>query len=144
MLKKWVTNIGKMLWLSLGHFFLVLGIVGIFLPLLPTTPFLLLAAISYGRGSVRFEQWLKNHPTLGPPVTKWRQHGVISLRAKSMATVMIAFSLAYVGFRPDIPVFGKGAMAITLAGVLFFLWSRPSQVKVSPAELLEKKPTPEN
>jgi len=119
---------GKWMWLLVGHVFVVLGAVGIFLPLLPTTPFLLLAALCYSRGSHYFETWLKNHRILGPPIALWRQHGVIGLKAKILASVMIGLSVLWVGFRPDIPSPGKGAMIVTVTCVLVFLWTRPSRI----------------
>ncbi len=116
----------RYLWLTLGHLAVLLGVVGIFLPLLPTTPFLLLAAFCYGRGSERFEQWLLTHPRLGPPVREWRAHRVIRPRIKIVAVVTVAFSLGWVLSRPQVPVAGKIAMVAVMAPVLGFLLSRRS------------------
>jgi len=115
-------------WLLMGHISLLLGIVGVFLPLLPTTPFLLLASYGYSRGSPRFEAWLLGHPRLGPPIRDWRSHGVIRRRAKIVATVAISASGAYVLTRANIPWAAKGAMLAVLIPVLAFIWTRPEGV----------------
>jgi len=67
----------RWLWVLGGSLFIGLGILGIFLPLLPTTPFLLLAAACYFRGSQRFYSWLITHPRLGPYIRNYREkHGI--------------------------------------------------------------------
>ncbi|MFN2315712.1 MAG: YbaN family protein, partial [Gemmatimonadales bacterium] len=58
----------RVLWLLLGHVFVGVGLIGALLPVLPTTPFMILAAWSYSKGSKRFEAWLLNHATFGPPI----------------------------------------------------------------------------
>ena len=82
----------RVLWGAAGGLALLLGLVGIFLPVLPTTPFVLLAAFCLSRSSSRAEQWLLNHPRLGPMVRDWRQRRAIPLRAKQLAWVMMAAS----------------------------------------------------
>ena len=78
----------RVLWLLAGGISLLLGIAGIFLPLLPTTPFVLLAAACFSRGSTRCEAWLLHHPRFGPAVRDWREHRAVPLRAKQLALVM--------------------------------------------------------
>jgi len=68
------------------------GAAGIFLPLLPGVPFLILAAACFARSSPRLEKWLLNHPLLGPGVRKWRERGAISLKSKILALTMMAAS----------------------------------------------------
>lgn len=79
----------RMLWLVAGAISLLTGIVGIFLPVLPTTPFVLLAAYCFSRGSPRWERWLLQHPRFGPMVRDWRANRAVPLRAKQLATVMM-------------------------------------------------------
>ena len=85
----------RALWLLAGLVALGLGIAGIFLPLLPTTPFVLLAAACFSRGSTRCERWLLNHRTFGPMVRDWRRHRAIPRRARWLAFAMMAFGSAF-------------------------------------------------
>ena len=85
----------RLLWLVAGGLCLLLGVIGIFLPLLPTTPFVLLAAACFSRGCERCERWLLDHPHLGPMVRDWRVHHAVPLRAKQLATVMMALGSAF-------------------------------------------------
>ena len=112
--------------LGLGHVCVAIGVVGIFLPLLPTTPFLLLAAGLYAKGSPRFEAWLLTHPRLGPPVRDWREGGVIGMRAKATALTMIALSAAFTLTRERIPTVAKASAAVVLGGAALFIATRPS------------------
>ncbi|WP_412178821.1 YbaN family protein [Rhizobium sp. TRM96647] len=84
----------RILCLCLGWLMVAVGVVGIFLPLLPTTPFLLVAAGLFARSSPRFETWLLNHRVFGDPIRRWRENGAIAPRAKAMAVAMIAASFA--------------------------------------------------
>lgn len=82
----------------LGSVALVLGIVGIFLPLLPTTPFLLLAAALYFRSSERLYTWLLNQRCLGAYIRNFREHRAIPLRAKIVSVAMVWVTLLYCAF----------------------------------------------
>lgn len=116
----------RALWLVAGFVALALGLVGIALPLLPTVPFLILAAFSFARSSQRLHDWLLGHPRLGAPIRDWQQRGAISLPAKRLATLSIAAGLGIsvaLDVRPAILV----AQAAVLAGVLVFIWTRPSR-----------------
>jgi uncharacterized protein len=77
----------------LGTVFVALGIAGAFLPVLPTTPFMLLAAACYARASTRFYNWLLNNPTFGPTVLEWRRHRSIPWRTKLFAIALMATTL---------------------------------------------------
>lgn len=110
-----------------GHFFLVLGIIGAFLPVLPTTPFLLLSAYFYSRTNHELHQWLYNHKTFGPALRDWDEQKVIGLKAKIIATTMINLVLFWRIPRLEVPMMIKGMIVIILAGVLVFIWSRPTK-----------------
>ena len=82
--------------LGFGWAIIGLGIVGIFLPGLPTTVFLLIAFWAFSKSSLRFHTWLWNHPRFGPPVRDWHNHQVIPLKAKLLAVMMMSVSLIYI------------------------------------------------
>jgi uncharacterized membrane protein YbaN (DUF454 family) len=113
------------------HFFtacgilsLVIGVLGIFLPLLPGTPFLILAAMCFSRGSERFHAWLVEHPRLGPGIRDWQENGVIRTRYKWLATVMMSISCTAMLTRPRIPLAGKIGFAVFAAALLLVIWTR--------------------
>ena len=85
----------RILFILLGSLSLVLAVVGIFLPLLPTTPLLLLAAALYLRSSPRLYEWLLNHKYLGPYIRNFREYRAIPLRAKIVSVALIWITLLY-------------------------------------------------
>ena len=78
---------------------LALGLIGVVLPLLPTTPFLIVALWAAGRCSPRLARWLENHPTMGPLLRNWRDHRAIPTTAKVLACFMMSLSVAVVWYR---------------------------------------------
>ncbi len=85
----------RILFILLGSLSLVLAVVGIFLPLLPTTPLLLLAAALYLRSSPRLYEWLLNHKYLGSYIRNFREYRAIPLRAKIVSVALIWITLLY-------------------------------------------------
>ena len=85
----------KYLLITLGSICLALGVIGIFLPLLPTTPFLLLSAALYVRSSEKLYQWLIHQKYLGTYIRNFREHRAIPLRAKIFSISMIWITLTY-------------------------------------------------
>lgn len=88
----------KVLLMILGSVALVLGVVGVFLPLLPTTPFLLLAAALYFRSSPRLYDWLLAHPRLGTYIRNFRENKAIPLRVKIVSVTLVWMTLLYCAF----------------------------------------------
>lgn len=89
-----------LLWLA-GTVSLALGLIGVVLPGLPTTPFVLLAAACYAKASPRLHGWLLNHRFLGPMVRDWEQHRSLTRRTKTVAigSMVVMVSLSAWGFR---------------------------------------------
>lgn len=88
----------KFLLIVLGSLSLALGILGIFLPVLPTTPFLLLSAALYMRSSQRLYEWLMSHKHLGPYIKNFREHKALPLRVKVVSVSMVWATLLYCAF----------------------------------------------
>ncbi|MCW4629771.1 MULTISPECIES: YbaN family protein [Marinomonas] len=84
----------RILYLLLGWFSLISGIIGIFLPLLPTTPFVLLAAWCFSKSSKRFHAWLLNHKFFGPIVNDWQSSDGIPRRARNRAIIFMWIGMA--------------------------------------------------
>lgn len=82
----------------IGSVSLALGIMGIFLPVLPTTPFLLLSAALYMRSSQRLYDWLMSHKHLGPYIKNFREHKALPLRVKIVSVTMVWATLLYCAF----------------------------------------------
>ena len=82
----------RLTYLALGYTCLGLGLVGAFLPLLPTTVFLLIAAWAFSRSSERWHRWLLEHPRFGPAVRAWEAHRAMPRRAKRLAYAALAVS----------------------------------------------------
>jgi uncharacterized membrane protein YbaN (DUF454 family) len=116
----------RYVYLALGLFFVALGVIGIFLPVLPTTPFLILAAACFARSSPRLESWLLNHPHYGPMLRAWREHRAIPRKAKLMALAggSIGFLLFWIAGNPG-PLLLIGVGALILTG-LAYVFTRPT------------------
>lgn len=109
-----------------GFVLLALGLVGVVLPLLPTTPFLLAAAACFSRSFPRLEAWLLYHPRLGPPLRDWRRSGAISSRAKALAVTAMAASYAIFLLTADVALPLRLLVAAIIAGCAVFVLTRPN------------------
>ncbi|MHB1353745.1 MAG: YbaN family protein [Thiobacillus sp.] len=110
----------RLVFAGLGTVFVLLGAAGIFFPVLPATPFLLLAAACYARASRRVFAWLLAHRQLGPLIREWREYRSMPYRAKRRALWLIALSFAIsIGFVvPGWP----GKLALGAGGLLLMAW----------------------
>jgi uncharacterized membrane protein YbaN (DUF454 family) len=101
--------------LGAGHLSVGLAVLGVFLPLLPTTPFLLLAAACYARGSVRFYDWLLNSRTFGPMIRNWREHRAVALRHKllGIGVIVVTIGTTVLFFMPHV----AGKLVLTGLGL---------------------------
>ena len=108
----------------LGWLFLAIGVVGIVLPLVPGTLFVILAAACFTRSSPRFEAWLLRHPVLGPPVRQWRATGSIPRLAKVFAVASLAVSWGLVLWSGASDIVAWLTLA-TILGVAVYIFTRP-------------------
>lgn len=122
-------KIKQILYLILGWTCIALGAIGVVLPLLPTTPFVLLAAFAFSKSSERFHDWLLNHKVFGPLISDWQRNGVIRLHVKWMATLSIVIMLSLSFSFLSVPMIGTILICSSVFCVLIFIWSRPSVPK---------------
>ncbi|MCB5187816.1 YbaN family protein [Methylobacillus caricis] len=112
------------LWRILAVIALILGVIGAFLPIMPTVPFVLMAAWAGGHGWPQLEHYLLNHPKYGCYIRQWREHGAVSRKAKCFAIFMMSCSGVMLWFSPA-PLWSKWAVTLTMASVALWLWLRP-------------------
>ena len=111
-------------WLLVGFTALAFGLAGVVLPLLPTTPFLLLAAFAFARSSPRLSAWLHSHPRFGPLIENWNSHGSIDRPTKRVAVVVMAATFALSVFLEVAPWI-LITQAVVLSAVAVFILTRP-------------------
>lgn len=112
------------LYFAAGWVLTAIGVIGLVLPLMPGTIFLIAAAWCFSRSSPRFEAWLIGHPKLGPQVVAWRRTGSIARRTKYIAcgSMVLSFALVAASDAPPIALWATGACLIA-AGT--YVASRP-------------------
>ena len=116
----------KAIYFCLGWVFVGTGVIGAFLPVLPTTPFMILALWMFSKSSDRFHDWLFNHRVFGPPLQKWSHHRVIPPMAKLASTSMMSISFVYVVLWSPVPVWGVVLTGLLMAYAMWFVLSKPS------------------
>lgn len=121
----------RIAWFVVGIAATACGIAGIVLPLVPTTPFLLLAAFAFARSSPALHEWLVTHPRLGPPIADWRAHGAIARRSKMLAVAVILATFLgswAAGVGTTLLIVQAGVLAV----VTLFILSRPTPPGAEP------------
>jgi uncharacterized protein len=125
-----MARFGKVFYIIVGWFCVALGLLGVIMPLLPTTPFLLLAVWAFGKSSPALAERIRSHAVLGPPIRDWQDHGVIPLYAKVLALLMMTASAGYLWLKADWPAWVLTAVTFGFAAVSSYILSRPSAPKL--------------
>ena len=118
------TRVQRLVLLACAWIFLALGIAGVFLPLLPGTLFLIIAAACFTRSSPAFEAWLLDHPRFGPPVRQWRASGIIPRRAKWFACISLVASWCIL-LVTEAPTWVVAGCLVVFVAVALYIVSRP-------------------
>lgn len=116
----------RALYLIAGLLCVLIGLIGVVLPLLPTTPFLLVAAFCFSRSSERLHQYLLNHPVFGGLIRDWEDYGVIPFKAKVIATTMMLVMVSYPLFFKSFHIGLKMMVVATILLAVSYIWTRPS------------------
>jgi len=117
----------RVVYFSLGWIFFALGIIGILLPVMPTTPFMLLALWGFARSSDKFHNWLYTHRFFGPPLRQWNEHRVIPLIAKIMSVSFMSISFVMMMFSSYLVMWQKLTVAALMLYGAWFILSKPSK-----------------
>ena len=119
-------RIRKWIYGTLGGLFFALGVAGAFLPVLPTTPFMLLALWAFSHSSERLHGYLWNHPRFGASVRAWKQHGAVSAKAKASAIIVMTLSAFFLIFFLTLPLYATiPALSLMAFGAVYVL-TRPT------------------
>ena len=117
----------RSVYIALGWVFVGTGFVGAFLPVLPTTPFMILALWMFSKSSARFHDWLYHHPVFGPSLQRWHQHRVVPPMAKLASVSMMSISFTYLVFWSTVPQWGVILSGGLMAYAAWFILSKPSR-----------------
>ncbi len=112
----------------LGFFSILLGILGAILPLLPTTPFILLASFFFSKGTPKFHRWLISLKYFGPQIKTWEDHGVIGKKSKFLAGLMIFSTILYFILFSQKSIELRIFISTILSLVFIFILTRPSKM----------------
>ena len=121
----------RYVYVAVGWLFVALGVAGIFLPLLPTTPFLLLALWAFSRSSPRLNRWLIEHPRLGPYVQDGQRYRIVPLKAKLASVSMMTASFLWMAFATDAPGWALAVAFVLLAPVAAWIATRPQRPRAA-------------
>ncbi|MEG3618879.1 YbaN family protein [Magnetovibrio sp. PR-2] len=124
----------KHVFIALGWIFFALGVIGAFLPVMPTVLFMILALWAFANGSEELHNWLYNHPRFGPSLQRWDKHRVIPLHGKIAAIGGMALSLIYVIGFSEAPAVAKFAATAFITFGAIYVITKPSREPVSETE----------
>lgn len=114
-----------MLWRCLALVMVLVGFIGLLLPVMPTVPFLIVALWAASKGWPSLEEKLINHPKYGADIRAWRDTRSIRRRAKQAAIIMMAGGYVILWFIPTPPIWAKSIVGVILFIVAIFIWTRP-------------------
>ncbi len=120
-------DVRRPLYAAAGWLMVALGLVGLVLPVMPTTIFMILAAWFFSRSSPRFEAWLLDHKYFGPPIRQWRESGAIPLPAKLFAVGSMAGGFAVFLYLTQPPLWLAAVVAAFLLASAAFVVTRPGR-----------------
>ena len=123
------------MWLLAGLGAVAIGAVGVVVPLLPTTPFLLVAAFAFARSSSRLNSWLREHPTFGPLINNRQRDGSIDRKAKRTAIIVI-LATPVITWLLDAPLWIVACQIVVLGAPAIFILTRPSPAEYPPSHCL--------
>lgn len=115
----------RILLICCGFICVALGFIGAFLPLIPTVPFILLAAFFFSKSSPRIYQWLINIPAFGEMIEQWNEHGSVSIKGKVASATAIGAVIIYHAFFSDLALELKLLISAILLSVVAYVLSRP-------------------
>lgn len=115
------------LYLALGILFAAIALVGIVLPLIPTTGPTLLAGYFFARSSERFDRWLANHRLFGPIIRDWRAGAGFTVRAKTIAVIAIVASFVFTGLTAVRGTAGRGLLTVLALTLCLYVATRPTK-----------------
>ncbi|PRO71664.1 DUF454 domain-containing protein [Alteromonas alba] len=122
------TQLYRSIYMLTGLLACLCGIVGIVLPLVPTTPFLLLSAFCFSKSSNALHQWLLSQPALGRVINDWEQSGMIALKTKVVASACMMAMVSVALIIGENTYWVMTLVVVITLLVLAFIWSRPSRV----------------
>ncbi|MBN8414466.1 YbaN family protein [Halomonas sp. DP4Y7-1] len=125
-----MTTTRRVAWQMLAWISFALGVIGAFVPLMPSTCFLLVAVWAASKGSPRFARWIREHPRFGPAVVAWEESGAIPRHAKWMALVMLSLSVIVLLFTVSLWWLKLGLVTM-LAGIAIWIFTRPEPASSS-------------
>ncbi len=124
MVRKLASHAARVAWIVVGLVALALGAIGVALPLLPTTPFVLVAAFAFAKSSERLHNWLVEHDIFGALIKNWREHGAISKRAK-VAGILSMIAVLTITWLHKAPGYVIAVQSVVLGASALFILTRP-------------------